>query len=62
MRAQRRFPAYGGGYEPIAFLPYQWIVPLQYDFDVGEEEESRRVPGGATRAPGAPGSGDPVGG
>lgn len=31
-----RFPAHGGAYEPLAFLPYQWIVPLEYDFDVGD--------------------------
>ena len=31
-----RFPAHNGVYEPLAFLPYQWIVPLMYDFDVGE--------------------------
>ncbi len=59
MRAQRRFPPYGGVYEPMAFLPYQWIVPLQYDFDIGEEEESRRGVGSGTSTPG---SGDPVGG
>lgn len=31
-----RWPAYGGVYEPVAFLPYERIVPLDYDFDFGE--------------------------
>jgi hypothetical protein len=30
-----RYPAYGGVYESIAFLPYDSIVPLSYDFDIG---------------------------
>ena len=34
-RAQGRFPAHGGVYEPMAFLPYDRIVPLDYDFEVG---------------------------
>lgn len=58
MRALRRFPAHGGVYEPLAFLPYQWIVPLQYDFDIGDEEESQ--PGARAGAIGA--GTDPVGG
>jgi hypothetical protein len=29
-----RYPAYGGGYESTAFLPYDRIVPLDYDFEV----------------------------
>lgn len=37
-QAVGRYPAHGGVYEPMAFLPYQWIVPLQYDFDIGETE------------------------
>jgi hypothetical protein len=28
-----RYPAHGGVYESIAFLPYRSIVPLEYDFD-----------------------------
>jgi hypothetical protein len=34
-----RYPAHRGVYEPIAFLPYRWIVPLDYDFDIGEPYE-----------------------
>ncbi len=34
-----RYPAHGGVYESIAFLPYQWIIPLEYDFDVGDPDE-----------------------
>lgn len=33
-----RFPAHGGVYEPVAFLPYRQIVPLEYDFDIGGQE------------------------
>lgn len=33
-----RFPAHGGVYEPVAFLPYQLILPLEYDFDIGDPE------------------------
>jgi len=33
-RATGRYPAYGGVYESTAFLPYERIVPLEYDFDV----------------------------
>lgn len=29
-----RYPAYRGAYESVAFLPYEAIVPLQYDFEV----------------------------
>lgn len=32
-----RWPAYGGVYEPLAFLPYDRIVPLEYDFDFGTD-------------------------
>ena len=28
-----RYPAHGGAYESIAFLPYRAIVPLEYDFE-----------------------------
>jgi hypothetical protein len=31
-----RFPAHGGVYESIAFLPFDRIVPLEYDFEIGE--------------------------
>ncbi len=44
-RAVGRFPAYGGVYEELAFLPYQRIVPLEYDFDIGEPEPSARPAG-----------------
>ena len=30
-----RFPAHKGVYEQLALLPYQSIVPLNYDFDMG---------------------------
>lgn len=40
LRALGRFPAHGGVYQPMAFLPYQWIVPLQYDFDIGDPEDT----------------------
>ncbi len=32
--ATGRFPAHGGVYEEVAFLPYQRIVPLEYHFDI----------------------------
>jgi hypothetical protein len=38
-----RFPAHGGVYEPMAFLPYQWIVPLEYDFDISQPDEPTPV-------------------
>jgi hypothetical protein len=28
-----RFPPHGGVYEPLVFLPYRSIVPLEYDFE-----------------------------
>ncbi|HXY92136.1 MAG TPA: hypothetical protein VEP49_06635 [Acidimicrobiia bacterium] len=31
--ATGRYPAYGGVYESVAFLPYRSIVPLEYDFE-----------------------------
>ena len=31
-----RYPAYDGSYEPLFVLPYQRIVPLEYDFEPGE--------------------------
>jgi hypothetical protein len=37
-RAVGRFPAHGGVYERIAFLPYNRIVPLEYDFDIPSDE------------------------
>lgn len=36
-RAIGRFPAHGGVYEPIAFVPYDRIVPFEYDFDFGTD-------------------------
>ena len=35
-RAVGRFPAHGGVYEPLAFLPYDRIVPFEYDLDIGD--------------------------
>jgi len=35
-RATGRYPAFGGVYESLAFLPYQRVIPLQYDFQVGD--------------------------
>jgi hypothetical protein len=32
-RSVGRYPAHGGAYEDIAFLPYRAIVPLEYDFE-----------------------------
>jgi hypothetical protein len=32
--ATGRYPPHGGAYEPLAFLPYRAIQPLEYDFDV----------------------------
>jgi hypothetical protein len=29
-----RYPAHGGAYESIAFLPYEWIVPLQHEIQM----------------------------
>jgi hypothetical protein len=31
-----RYPAHGGVYEALAFLAYQRIVPLEYDFDISQ--------------------------
>jgi hypothetical protein len=28
-----RYPAHGGAYESVAFLPYRLILPLEYDFE-----------------------------
>lgn len=38
-RALGRFPAHKGAYQSVAFLPYRRIVPLEYDFDIGEPFE-----------------------
>jgi len=35
-----RYPAHGGVYELCACLPYQWIVPFQYDFDMDDDHEA----------------------
>lgn len=32
-----RWPAHGGVYESVAFMPYERIVPLEYDFDFGDD-------------------------
>lgn len=32
-----RWPAHNNVYEPVAFLPYNRIVPLEYDFDFGDD-------------------------
>jgi hypothetical protein len=29
-----RYPAHGGVYESVAFLPYERIIPLEYDFEI----------------------------
>jgi hypothetical protein len=26
--------------QPTALLPYRWIVPLQYQFDISDSDES----------------------
>lgn len=39
-RAVGRYPAHGGVYESLARLPYERIVPLEYDFDVGSDDEA----------------------
>jgi hypothetical protein len=47
MRYQRaigRFPAHGGVYESIAFLPFDRIVPLEYDFDISNDDTTDEVP------------------
>ncbi|KJE23319.1 hypothetical protein FF36_02277 [Frankia torreyi] len=38
-RLTGRFPAHGGAHETLALLPYERIIPLQYDFDMGEPTE-----------------------
>jgi len=38
-RSVGRFPAHGGAYESLSFLPYRRIVPLEYDFDIGDTFE-----------------------
>jgi hypothetical protein len=35
--AVRRFPAYQDAYVPKAFVPFDRIVPLEYDFEFGDE-------------------------
>jgi hypothetical protein len=35
-----RYPAFGGVYETVALLPYERIVALQYDFDMGSSEQN----------------------
>jgi hypothetical protein len=47
-RATGRFPAFGGVYEPLAFLPFRSIVPFEYDFDFGPPVER----GGEAAEPG----------
>jgi hypothetical protein len=36
-RAIGRYPSHKGVYEPIAFLPYDRIVPFEYNFDFGSD-------------------------
>jgi hypothetical protein len=31
-----RFPAHKGVYQPEAFLPYERVVPLEYDYDFSD--------------------------
>jgi hypothetical protein len=45
-----RFPAHGGEYEQVALLPYERIVPFQYDF-VDQLELPDRDEGGGGSAP-----------
>ncbi|MGE0881866.1 MAG: hypothetical protein AB7L13_20615 [Acidimicrobiia bacterium] len=35
-----RYPAYGGRYESLAWLPYRTIVPLDYGFDIGPTDRT----------------------
>jgi hypothetical protein len=42
-RAVGRFPAHGGVYEDLAFLPYQRIIPLEYDFDIGGQTQKQET-------------------
>ena len=44
LRAMGRYPAFGGVYEPLAFLPYRTIVPYEYDFDFGPPSSSTSAP------------------
>ncbi|CUU57575.1 hypothetical protein Ga0074812_11373 [Parafrankia irregularis] len=39
-RAVGRYPAHRGAYEELAFLPYRSIVPLEYDFEIGADDEA----------------------
>jgi hypothetical protein len=32
-RAVGRYPPHGGAYEPLAFVPYRLVRPLEYDFE-----------------------------
>ena len=32
-----RYPSHKGAYESVAFMPYERIVPLEYDFDFGDD-------------------------
>jgi hypothetical protein len=39
-----RFPPHGGAYEPLAFVPYRLIRPLEYDFDFSAPPASAEGP------------------
>jgi hypothetical protein len=41
LRNVGRYPAHGGVYESIAFLPYERIVPLEHGFDMGADTSRR---------------------
>ncbi len=32
-----RFPPHKGAYEPLAFVPYDLVVPLEYDFELADD-------------------------
>jgi hypothetical protein len=44
-RAVGRYPAHRGVYDSVAILPYRRIVPLEYDFDIGEPYQMPGDPG-----------------
>jgi hypothetical protein len=39
-RSTGRYPSHGGVYEEIAFLPYERIVPLEYDFATADTADA----------------------
>ncbi|EFC82611.1 hypothetical protein FrEUN1fDRAFT_4256 [Parafrankia sp. EUN1f] len=55
-RAVGRYPAHRGAYEELAFLPYRSIVPLEYDFEIGADDEAATGTAGEAAAGTAAGS------